>query len=120
MPAPLTAQQIALYMSKRRAGSRQEVAATAAGISVSSAHRIDSGRLQPKAAKPRSRRRPDPLASVWEPLLLPLLERHPALTPTTLLEHLQEQKPDQGWSSVKRTLQRRVQYWKALHGPPPG
>ena len=73
MPAPLTVQQIALYMSKRRAGSRQEVAAAAAGISVSSAHRIDSGRLQPKAAKPRGRRRPDPLAEVWEPLLLPLL-----------------------------------------------
>ena len=52
MPAPLTAQQIGLYMSKRRAGSRQEVAAAGAGISVSSAHRIDSGRLQPKAAKP--------------------------------------------------------------------
>jgi hypothetical protein len=52
MPAPLTVQQIALYMSKRRAGTRQEVAAAAAGISVSSAHRIDSGRLQPKAAKP--------------------------------------------------------------------
>ena len=52
MPAPLNVQQIALYMSKRRAGSRQEVAAATAGISVSSAHRIDSGRLQPKAAKP--------------------------------------------------------------------
>jgi hypothetical protein len=104
MPSPLTAQQIALYMSKRRAGSRHEVAAAAAAISVSSANRIGSGRLQPKAAKPRSRRRPDPLASVWEPLMLPLLERHPALTPTTLLEHLQEQKPDQVWSSVKRTL----------------
>jgi len=119
MPSPLTVQQIALYMSKRRAGSRQEVAAAAAGISVSSAHRIDSGRLQPNAAKPRSRRRPDPLAEVWEPLLLPLLERHPALTPTTLLEHLQEQKPDQDWTFAKRTLQRRVQHWKALHGPAP-
>jgi hypothetical protein len=59
------------------------------------------------------------LAEVWEPLLLPLLERHPALTPTTLLEHLQEQKPDQDWSSLKRTLQRRVQHWKSLHGPTP-
>jgi hypothetical protein len=59
------------------------------------------------------------LAEVWEPLLLPLLERHPALTPTTLLEHLQEQKPDQDWSSLKRTLQRRVQHWKALHGATP-
>jgi hypothetical protein len=62
MPVPLTAQQIALYMSKRRAGSRHEVAAAAAGISVSSAHRIESGSLQPKASKPHSRQRPDPLA----------------------------------------------------------
>jgi hypothetical protein len=35
------------------------------------------------------------LAEVWEPLQLPLLGHHPALTPTTILEHLQEQKPDQ-------------------------
>jgi len=95
------------------------VAAAAAGISVSSAHRIDHSRIQPKASKPRGRRRPDPLAEVWEPLVLPLLERHPALTPTTLLEHLQEQMPDKDWSSLKRTLQRRVQHWKALHGPAP-
>ena len=35
------------------------------GISVSSAHRIDAGRLQPKAVKPRTRRHPDPLVQVW-------------------------------------------------------
>jgi len=64
MPDPLTVQQIALYMSKRQAGSRQEMASIAVGISVSNAHRIDSGCLQPKAAKPRGRRRPDPLAEV--------------------------------------------------------
>ncbi|PSB36502.1 hypothetical protein C7B81_13065 [Aphanothece cf. minutissima CCALA 015] len=52
MPPPFTAQQIALYMTKRRAGSRQELAAAAAGLSLSSAHRIDHGRLLPKAAKP--------------------------------------------------------------------
>jgi len=119
MPAPLSVHQIALYMSKRRAGSRQEVAAAAAGISLSSAHRIDRGHIQPKASQPRGRRRADPLADVWEPLLVPLLERHPGLTPTTMLEHLQEQKPDQDWSSVKRTLQRRMRHWKALHGPSP-
>ena len=51
--------------------------------------------------------------------MVPLLERHPKLTPSTLLEHLQEQKPDQDWSSVKRTLQGQVQHWKALHGLAP-
>ncbi len=51
---------------------------------------------------------------------VPLLERHPALTPTALLVHLQEPNPDQDWSSVKRTLQRKMQHWKALHGLAPG
>jgi hypothetical protein len=111
MPAPLTAQKIALYMFKRRSGSRQQASAAAAGLSLSNAQRIYADRLQPRSAQPRQRRRPDPLADVWEPLLLPLLERHPGLTPTTLLEHLQEYKPDQDWSSIKRTLQRRVQHW---------
>ncbi|MFM7394445.1 MAG: hypothetical protein ACKO22_08820 [Cyanobium sp.] len=57
---------------------------------MSSAHRIDAGRLKLNAAQARGRRRPDPLAEVWEQLQLPLLGRHPALTPTTPLEHLQE------------------------------
>jgi len=53
-------------MSKRRAGSRKEVAAAAAGISASSTRRIDSGRLLTKGAKPRSRRRDDTLPAVSE------------------------------------------------------
>lgn len=56
---------------------------------------------------------------MWEPLLLQLLERHPAPKPTTLLKHLQKQKPDQDWNSVKRTLQRRGRQWKALNGQAP-
>jgi hypothetical protein len=112
MPAPLTDQQIALYMPKRRSGSRQQAAA-AAGISLSSAQQIDAGRLQPRAAQPQQGRQPDPLADVWEPLLLPLLEWHPGLTPTTLLEQLQEQKPDQDRNSCKRTLR-----WVPFIGQP--
>jgi hypothetical protein len=41
MHAPLAAQQIAPYVSKRRDVGRQEVAAAVAGISVRSALRID-------------------------------------------------------------------------------
>ena len=43
MPAPLTAQQIALYMSKRRAGNRQEVAAAEAGMLVSDVNLVARG-----------------------------------------------------------------------------
>jgi hypothetical protein len=34
-----------------------------------------------------------------------------------LLAHLKEHKKGQDWSSLQRTLQRRVQHWKALQGP---
>ncbi|WP_231605695.1 hypothetical protein [Synechococcus sp. CBW1006] len=47
---------------------------------------------------------PDPLAGVWEEELMPLLQRAPALTPITLLEHLQRQKPDVNWLPLQRTL----------------
>jgi transposase InsO family protein len=56
---------------------------------------------------------------VWEEELVPLLQRAPALTPITLLEHLQRQKPDVDWIPLQRTLQRRVREWKALHAPDP-
>jgi hypothetical protein len=119
MPAPLTSQQRTLYMTKRRAGSAQEAAAAAAGISVRSARRIEKNQIQPKAGQPRGRTRADPLADVWESDLLPLLQSRPGLTPITLLEHLQRQKPDVDWVPHQRTLQRRVRDWKALHGPAP-
>jgi hypothetical protein len=50
---------------------------------------------------------------------VPLLQRAPALTPITLLEHLQRQKPDVDWIPLQQTLPRRVRDWKALHGPDP-
>jgi len=58
MPAPLTSQQIELYMKKRRIGSAQEAAAAAAGLSVRSARRIDTGGIQAQAGKPRGRTAP--------------------------------------------------------------
>ena len=61
---------------------------------------------------------PDPLAAVWEPVLLPILERDPAVQAVTLMRHLQlthpEAFPD---DRVRRTLERRVRDWRALHGP---
>jgi hypothetical protein len=104
-------------MAKRRTGRSQEAAAAAAGISVRSARRIETDEIQPKRGQPRGRTRPDPLAGVWEEELVPLLQRSPSLTPITLLEHLQQQKPDVDWSPVHRTLQRRVREWKTVEGP---
>jgi hypothetical protein len=46
-----------------------------------------------------------------------MLNKAPELEPQTLLLHLEQLFPGQDWFRRKRTLQRRVEQWKALHGP---
>ncbi len=62
------------------------------------------------------RTRKDPLQAVWDSMLVPLLKERPALTPTTLLEMLQEKHPGQYPNSLRRTMQRRVREWKLQYG----
>jgi len=47
-----------------------------------------------------------------------MLRKEPRLKPTTLFEYLQEKYPGE-YSQVLRTVQRRVQMWKAVQGPAP-
>jgi hypothetical protein len=120
MPAPLSLRIKERYMAKRASGLSQQVAADAVGISVRTAQRIDRGELQPDGPQQRGRHwrtRADPLSGVWDSVLVPMLEKAPQLEPQTLLLHLERTFPDQEWFRRKRTLQRRVEQWKALHGP---
>jgi hypothetical protein len=120
MPAPLPLRIKERYMAKRASGLSQKVAADAVGISVRSAQRIDRGELQFQGQKQQGRRwrtRADPLADVWVSVLVPMLEKAPQLEPQTLLLHLERTFPGQEWYRRKRTLQRRVEHWRALHGP---
>ena len=124
MPAPLSLRIKERYMAKRASGLSQQVAADAVGISLRSGQRIDRGDLQASAQQHqqqqrgrRWRTRADPLADVWDSVLVPMLEKAPQLEPQTLLLHLEQVFPDQEWYRRKRTLQRRVEQWKALHGP---
>jgi hypothetical protein len=108
------------YMAKRSGGLSQQIAADAVGISVRSAQRIERGELQPQNQQQRGRHwrtRPDPLADVWDSVLVPMLERAPQLEPQTLLLHLEQTFPGQEWFRRKRTIQRRVEQWRALYGP---
>ncbi len=108
-------------MAKRASGLSQQLAADAVGISVRSAQRIDRGELQVQGQQQQRgrhwRTRADPLADVWDSVLVPMLEKAPQLEPQTLLLHLEQIFPGQEWYRRKRTLQRRVEQWKALHGP---
>jgi len=97
----------------------QRVAAARAGFSERTGRRIEADPRLPSQRRPiRGRTVPDPLAAVWEPVLLPILERDPAVQAITLMRHLQltdpEAFPD---DRARRTLERRVRDWRALHGP---
>jgi transposase InsO family protein len=114
----ITDQQVRLYMSERKEGRTQAVAAAKAGVSVRSARRIDTGEIATGPAPQRHwRTRQDPLAGVWDTELVPLLKANPELLPTTLLEFLCDYYPGQYDDKILRTLQRRVKAWKAKHGP---
>jgi hypothetical protein len=112
----ITDQQARLYMDLRRTHSRQ-IAAAKAGFSASTGARLDADPRMPSQRQTRrGRRRPDPLAPVWETEIVPLLEASPGLRPVTILAEMQRRHP--GFSGeVRRTLERRVRTWQALHGP---
>lgn len=115
---PVTDQQVRVYMTDRLQHS-QRVAAARAGFSERTARRIDADpRLPSQRPAPRGRTVPDPLEAVWEPVLLPILARDPAVQAVTLLRHLQTSDPEAFPDDrVRRTLERRVRDWRALNGP---
>lgn len=82
--------------------------AAKAGFSPSTAYRLDKD--------PRRRRRPDPLARVWDSEIVPLLQATSSPWPMALFEEIIRRHPDLG-TGIRRTLERRVRSWRALHGP---
>jgi len=114
----VTDQQARVYMTDRR-NHNQRVAAARAGFSERTARRLDGDpRLPSQRKSARGRTVPDPLEAVWEPALLPILERDPAVQAVTLLRHLQLMDPEAFPDDrIRRTLERRVRDWRALHGP---
>jgi transposase InsO family protein len=94
------------------------VAAAKAGLSERTGRRIETGKYGPDTRGPRQwRTRKDPFAEVWDSEVVPRLEKEPRLNATTLFETLQDQHPERYPNNRKRTFQRRVKAWKALHGP---
>ena len=97
----------------------QRTAAARAGFSERTARRFDADPALPSQRRTkRGRTVADPLDGVWETLLLPVLEQDSSVQAITLLRHLQQQRPEDFQDDrIRRTLERRVQNWRALHGP---
>ena len=112
----ITDQQARLYMRHRRTYT-QQIAAARAGISASTGARLDADpRLPSHQRAPRSRRRPDPLIAVWEAEIVPMLQASSDLRPFAVYEEMLRRHPELS-PGVRRTLERRVRHWQALHGP---
>jgi hypothetical protein len=110
-------QQVRLYM-RLRTDHTQITAAAKSGLSVATGRRTDRDPRAPSAKKQRRiyRTRPDPLAGVWDEEIVPLLQAAPGLRPISLFDELARRHPDRIGPSFRRTLERRVAEWKALHG----
>ena len=116
----MTDQQVRLLRQKRMEGKTQQTAAAVAGMSERSARKWQCGPLPSETKTERWwRTRPDPFNGVWEEDILPLLGGEAAgrLRATTIIEWLEERFPGRFSASQLRTLQRRLQDWRVLHGP---
>jgi len=91
-------------------------AAVRAGFSAATAYRIEHDpRLPSQRRTPRGRRRPDPLAEVFDAEVVPLLQGAPGIRPVAVLEEMLRRHPGMA-RSVRRTLERRIRAWRAVYG----
>ena len=89
----ITDHQARLYMTHRRTQS-QSVAAAKVGISERSARRIDQHDHRPAKNHRKYRTRPDPLSSVWDDIVLPLLKSDQNITAVGIFDYLSEDHRD--------------------------
>ena len=93
-----------------------EVAAAKADISRATGYRLTQDpRLPSQKAQPRERRRPDPLEAIFDAEVVPLLHEAPRLRAVAIYEEMLRRHPELS-PGIRRTLERRVRSWRALHG----
>ena len=100
-----------------RRHNRPRTSAAKAGFSTATAYRVEDDPRLPSAKKERrGRRRPDPLAGIFDEEVVPMLEQAPGLRAVGILEELMRRHTELG-RGVRRTLERRVREWRAPRGP---
>ena len=111
----VTDHQMRLYMKFRQTDGPL-VAAAKASISATTAYRLEQDRLLPSHEETiRTRRRPDPLAEFFDAEVVPMLKAAPELRVIAIFEEMKRRHVDLA-EGVRRTLERRIRSWRALHG----
>jgi transposase InsO family protein len=101
---------------KLRQTNSVTAASAKAGFSAATGYRILQDPVPPSTRKsPRGRRRPDPLAEIFDSEVVPLLKAAPGLRPIGVFEEMMRRHPDLD-PGVRRTLERRIRSWRAIHG----
>jgi len=94
-----------------------EAAAAKAGFSTATGYRAEADpRLPTQKAASRGRRRPDPLEPYWEAEVVPILKAAPGIRAVGVLDELRRRHLELN-PNVRRTLERRIHAWRAVHGP---
>jgi hypothetical protein len=104
-------------MDLRREGKGKAVAAAKSGMSERSARRLAAAGPPSQHRKPRGRTRTDPLARLWDEIIMPMLQQVPMLRATTVMEEIGRDHPGRLDERHLRTLQRRIAVWRATDGP---
>ena len=92
-------------------------AAAKAGFSPATGYRIESDpRLPSQKKAPRGRRRPDPLAEIWDAEIVPVLKAAPGIRAIAVFEEMRRRHPELN-PNIRRTLERRMRSWRAVDGP---
>jgi len=102
---------------KSRQTSAPAIAAAKAGFSRATSYRIEADpRLPSQKKAPRGRRRPDPLADLWDAEIVPILKAAPGIRAIGVLGEMRRRHPEIS-PGIRRTLERRMRAWRALAGP---
>jgi len=92
------------------------VAAAKAAFSGATAYRFEADPQPPsRKAKTRDRRRPDPLADIFDAEIVPLLKAAPGLRAVAIFEEMRRRHPELP-DGVRRTMERRIRGWRSVHG----
>jgi len=101
---------------KFRQTNTTAVAAAKASISIATAYRLEKDSRLPSQKKvPRERRRPDPLANIFDAEVVPMLKAAPSLRSIAIFDEMIRRHPELG-AGIRRTLERRIRSWRAIHG----
>src|SRR6201997_5948943 len=105
-----------LYMTYRHSKDAT-IAAAKSGFSRATGYRIETDpRLPSQKKAPRGRRRPDPLAEIWDGEIVPILNSAPGIRAIAVLDEIRRRHPEIS-ACIRRTLERRMRSWRALAGP---